>query len=159
MNASVIYESRHGNTAQIARAIATGLEGTGIVRLVEATDPTAFEVAGIDLLVVGGPTEGHGVSATLRTRLKDLLPDALRNVALAAFDTRLTWPAFLAGSAAPGIARILQQKGAMLIVPPESFLVNGMKDVHLVAGEIERAAAWAEKIRAELEARSLVKRT
>ena len=159
MNASVIYESRHGNTAQIARAIATGLEAAGPIRLVEASDPTAFDVAGIDLLVVGGPTEGHGVSPTLRARLKELPPDTLRNVALAAFDTRLTWPAFLAGSAAPGIARILQQKGATSIVPPESFLVTGMKDVHLVAGELERATAWAEKIRADVEASSPVKRT
>jgi flavodoxin len=154
MNSTVVYESRYGNTARIAQAIATSLEAAGPVRLVEATDATAFAVAGVDLLVVGGPTEGHGVSPTLRGRLEQLPPDALKDVIVAAFDTRLTWPAILAGASAPGIARILQRKGARLIVPPESFLVTGTKNVHLCDGEIERAGAWAERIRAEVAGRS-----
>lgn len=154
MKSTVVYESRFGNTARIARAIATNLEAVGTVRLVEATDATAFDVAGVDLLVVGGPTEGHGVSPTLRALLKDVPSDALRHVPTATFDTRLTWPAILAGSAARGIAQILQQKGATIVVPPESFLVKGMKDIQLIDGEIERAGAWAEKIRSEVAARS-----
>jgi flavodoxin len=149
MKSIVVYESRYGNTARIAQAIATGLEAAGPVRVVEVSDATAFDIAGVDLLVVGGPTEGHGLSLTLRERLKQVPPEMLRDFRAAAFDTRLTWPAFLAGSAAHGIAQILQQKGAKLLVPPESFLVTGMKDVHLVDGEIERAGAWAERIRAD----------
>lgn len=146
MKSTVVYESHHGNTARVAEAIAHSLEAAGPVRLVEASDATAFDVTGIDLLVVGGPTEGHGVSQTLRPVLKALAPDTLKSVSLAAFDTRLTWPAFLAGSAAHGIARTLQEKGAHLVVAPESFLVTGMKDVHLVDGEAERAGVWAERL-------------
>ena len=150
MNVTVIYESRYGNTARIAHAIAAGLEAAGTVRLVGVSDPSAFDVKDVDLLVVGGPTEGHGVSPTLRQRLQDLPSDALKGAAVAAFDTRLTWPALLSGSAARGIAKILQTRGAQLLVPPESFLVTDMKHVHLVDGEIERAGAWATKLRAEL---------
>lgn len=153
MKSTVVYESHHGNTARIARAIAHSLEAAGPVRLVEASDTTAFDVAGADLLVVGGPTEGHGVSRTLRPTLDGLAPDALGTVSLATFDTRLTWPAFLAGSAAHGIARILQKKGAHLVVAPESFLVTSMKDVHLIEGEVERAGVWAERLMAETAAR------
>jgi flavodoxin len=102
MNVIVVYESRYGNTGRVARDIAARLAAAGPVRLVEASDDTAFDVKAADLLVVGGPTEGHGVSPTLRKRLEDLPPDALAGVAAAAFDTRLTWPAFLSGSAARG---------------------------------------------------------
>ncbi|HEX5414833.1 MAG TPA: flavodoxin family protein [Chloroflexota bacterium] len=149
MKSTVVYESHHGNTARIARAIAHGLEAAGPVRLAEASDPTAFEVAGVDLLVVGGPTEGHGVSQTLRPILNALPPNALKGASLATFDTRLTWPAFLAGSAAHGIAKILQAKGARLVIAPESFLVTGMKEVHLVEGEVERVGGWAERLLAK----------
>jgi flavodoxin len=154
MNVIVVYESRYGNTARVAHEIAAALEASGPVRLIEISDATAFDVKDTDLLVVGGPTEGHGMSPTLRARLMAVPPDALRGVALAPFDTRLKLPAFLAGSAARGIAKILQAKGARLVVPPESFLVTGTKEeVHLVEGEIERAGAWAEKVRAEAASR------
>jgi flavodoxin len=149
MKSIVVYESRYGNTAHIARAIATGLEAAGPVQVVEVGDMTAFDITGVDLLVIGGPTEGHGVSLTLREWLTHVPPEVLRDVNVAAFDTRLNWPAFLAGSAAHGIAQVLQRKGAKLLIPPESFLVSGMKDVHLVDGEIERAGVWAERIRAD----------
>jgi flavodoxin len=150
----VVYESRYGNTAQIARAIAAALEAAGAARLVEAADPAAFEVAGIDLLVVGGPTEGHGVSQTLRARLDGLPPDALAGVAAAAFDTRMKWPALLSGSAAKGIAKALERVGARPAAPPESFLVTGGKPDCLVAGEPERARAWASRLAAGVRAAS-----
>lgn len=133
MQSTVVYESRYGNTERIARAIAAGLEAAGPVRLVEAAEETAFDVGGVDLLVVGGPTEGHGPSVTLRARLSQLPPDTLKAVAAATFDTRLTWPAFLAGSAAEVLAQTLRQRGARLVAEPESFLVKGMKEVHEIA--------------------------
>jgi hypothetical protein len=62
------------------------------------------------------------------------------------FDTRLTWPRFLAGSAAAAAAKRLAKKGARLLVPPESFLVTGTEGP-LVEGEIERARTWANHVR------------
>jgi len=147
MTSAVVYESRYGNTARVARAIAAALEAGGPVRVVEAADPAAFDVAGVDLLVLGGPTEGHGVSETLRARLAQLPPAALAGVAAAAFDTRVNWPGFLMGSAAKGLAKTLERLGARLIAPPESFLVKGGKPDRLVDGEAERAGAWASRLR------------
>jgi flavodoxin len=146
MSSLVVYESRYGNTAQVARAIAAALEADGPVRLVEAADPSAFDVVGVDLLVVGGPTEGHGVSQSMRARLDRVRPDALGGVAAAAFDTRVNWPAFLSGSAAKGLAKTLQRLGARLVASPESFVVTGGKPDCLVAGEPERARAWASRL-------------
>src|SRR5579884_2519829 len=152
MKTIVVYESRFGNTERIARAIAAGLEAAGPVSLVRATDGSTLDVDGVDLLVVGGPTEGHGVSPTFRAWLAQLPPNALNGVAAASFDTRLRWPAFLSGSAARGIAKTLQKKGARLVAPPESFLVDSARESALLEGESERASGWAAKIAADLSA-------
>jgi flavodoxin len=143
MKSTVVYESRYGNTARIARAIAARLEAAGPVHLVEAADAGAFDLDGVDFLVVGGPTEGHGVSPTLRQRLAQVPSGAFAGIMAAAFHTRLDWPTVLAGSAAKGIADALRQKGAELGASPESFLGTGLNEFHLRDGELERAGAWA----------------
>ena len=154
MKSTVVYESRYGNTERIAGAIANSLEAFGPVRLVEAADETAFDVDDVDLIVVGGPTEGHGASVSLRARLLQVPPGALWGVDAATFDTRLTWPAFLAGSAAKGLAQILRQQGARMVAEPESFLVKGTREPHLVDGECERAGTWAAKLATDVRAAS-----
>ena len=66
----------------------------------------------------------------------------------AAFDTRVTGPAFLTGAASGGIAGKLRGRGFTVIAKPESFLVD--KGGHLVAGEVERAVSWGADLAAEL---------
>jgi flavodoxin len=146
VKATVVYESRCGNTAHIAHAISARLGATGTVQLVEAADPSAFDLESVDLIVVGGPTEGHGISVALRQRLAQVPAGALTGLMAAAFDTRLDWPAFLAGSAAKGIAEALRKKGARLVATPERFLGAGTKEFRLHEGELERADAWAAQI-------------
>ncbi len=153
MRSAVVYELRYGDTARIAQAIATSLEAAGPVRLVEAAKENSFDVEGIDLLVVGGPTEGHGVSPTLRAILAKVRPDSLEGVAAAAFDTRFRWTVLLSGSAARGIAKTLEAKGARLVAPPESFFVRPSYGP-LLEGEIARAAAWAKQIASDFAAAS-----
>jgi len=146
----VVYESRYGNTARVAHAISTRLSATGTVQLIEANDPGAFDQQDVDLLIVGGPTEGHGMSRTMRERLAQVPASALTGVVAAAFDTRLDWPAFLAGSAAQRIADALSKKGATLVATPESFLGTGTKEFRLHDGELERAGDWAATIAAKV---------
>ena len=62
--------------------------------------------------------------------------------AAAAFDTRIDGPAPLTGRPR-GIARRLRDHGFRLVVGPESFLVD--KQSRLLAGENERATAWAPR--------------
>ena len=64
MKALVVYESMFGNTAHIARAIGAGLAEGGVVVTIAKVDAVdADEVAGADLLIVGGPTHAHGLSS------------------------------------------------------------------------------------------------
>ncbi len=64
---------------------------------------------------------------------------------MAAFDTRFRWPELLSGTAARGIAKRLERKGARLIAEPESFFVEH-KDGPLTEGELGRAASWARQL-------------
>src|SRR4051794_3047027 len=122
MKALVVYDSKFGNTARLARVVATELGKGAQVEMVSA-ETAELNLTGVDLLVVGGPTQVHGVSPTLRALLDSLPPHALQDIAAAAFDTRLHGIKLLTGSAAEGIAHRLTQHGAWLLLPPETFQV------------------------------------
>ena len=51
----------------------------------------------------------------------------------------------MTGAASVGIGKRLEQKGAQLVLEPESFLVEGAEGP-LVEGELERARAWARDV-------------
>lgn len=147
MNAVVVYDSKFGNTEELARAIA---ERLAAARLVSAAEAGTFDLTGVDLLVVGGPTQVHGVSPALRDLLDRLPDDALQSASAAAFDTRYDASRLLTGSAAMGIARRLKRKGARLLARPESFFVTTDKGP-LADGEVERARTWAATLLARAE--------
>lgn len=151
MNVLVVYHSQFGNTERVARAIAAHLEALGTVRVESVHDSTSLDLSGVDLLVIGGPTQGHGASQALRAWVDGVPEAALRGMAIATFDTRLRWPLFLSGSAARSIAKLLERNGAHLVVPPESFLVVGSEGP-LADGEIERAGDWAKALAASVMA-------
>jgi len=144
MRTLIVYESQFGNTAELARAIAASLEALGPTELCDVRQQT-FDYQGVGLLVVGGPTQGHGVSKALVAALEHMPSDSLNGVWAAAFDTRVKWPKWLSGSAADGIARQLERKGARLAAPPATFLVEG-KEGPLAKGEVERAQEWTRVI-------------
>ena len=165
MKTLVTYESMYGNTAAIGEAIATSLRAQGLE--VEAGPISRIgpaSAAAVDLLVVGGPTHGHGMSRassretaasdkdntfaepTVAPGLRewmDELPAGTDRLA-AAFDTRIDKPMILTGSAAKGIARRLEQHGYRLVVRPESFLVSLQN--RLLNGQTEHAVGWATSL-------------
>lgn len=151
MNALVIYDSKFGNTAQIAQAIATVLQDHGLVRLVPVAEAETVTLDSVDLLAVGGPTQGHGISPALTAWLANLPRDAAQGIATVTFDTRFRKPAWLTGSAAHTLAKRLEQHGYHMVAPAESFFVAGTEGP-LEDGEMERAAAWTREIAVRLAA-------
>lgn len=161
MRAVIVYDSMFGNTAEIAEAVAEGLVPHGQVDLYAVDDAPTRTDAEVDLLVVGGPTHGHGLSnrtsrhastkqisqgatdgpAGLREWLAALAPASRPVSAAATFDTRFHKPAWLTGSAARGAAKRLRQRGYTLVVPAESFFV-GAGSGPLEDGETDRARRW-----------------
>ncbi len=149
MNAVVVYDSWYGNTARIAAAIA---ERLGPARLVRAKKLGAPDLTGCDLLVIGSPTHAAGPSIRMRLTAPRIPADVVRGLPVATFDTRFHGGVGATGSAAMKLARRLEMKGAWLVVPPESFFVQATKGP-LDNGEIERAKAWADTLRQQVEAR------
>lgn len=170
MHALVVYESMYGNTHAAATAIAEGLRGSYDVDVVPIGAATPELLAAADLLVVGGPTHAHSLSRTSTRKAAveaahkpggpdldpgagsagarewlDALCDGGRKTA-AAFDTRMSGPATLTGRAALGIARRLRRHGYLLVLPPQSFIVD--RQNHLLPGEIQRAARWGRGLAA-----------
>src|SRR5438876_3109928 len=81
------------------------------------------KVQKMNMLIVGGPTQRHGLSQAMRDLLERLPRRTLRGVGAAALDTRYHMAAWKSGSAATRIASKLKRTGASLIMAPESFFV------------------------------------
>ena len=149
MNSVVIYASRYGNTKRIAEAIAEGLRPFGTTQVVAAAEGPMRLPEGTDLVVIGGPTEVHGMTKALATVFDHFAPETVKGVAAATFDTRLQGARWLTGSAGVGAEKKLRHLGADIIVPTESFFVKkgegAVKDEapKLELGELERATQWA----------------
>ena len=159
MKALVVYESMFGNTEKIARAVADGLAACDVVVADVATMPST---AGMDLLVLGGPTHAFGLSRlTSRqeaTRKGTVRPGAINlglreylqklpklpGLAAATFDTRVATPIPL-GSASHKAHRRLRGLGCRMLAPAESFLVGGTTGP-LADGELDRARRWAAEL-------------
>jgi flavodoxin len=152
VNSIVIYGSRHGNTRKIAEAIAGGLRRRGPVQLIAADAAPSVLPKNTDLVVVGGPTEGHRMTEPIARFFDRIDRGALKGTPAAGFDTRLRWPLWLSGSAGAGITARLRQSGAQVIAPELSFFVAG-KYPALEPGELERATAWGASLADKVEAR------
>lgn len=150
MNSIVIYASRYGNTRQVAEAITEGLRSHGAVHLLAMDEVTAIPSEGIDLIVIGGPTEVHGMTEPVARFFDSMGARSFQGKAVAIFDTRYRWPRWLTGSASATMTRRLRRMGARVIALPESFFVMDTAnaptpgDPLLEPGELERATAWAE---------------
>jgi flavodoxin len=145
MNSLIIYDTFFGDTLHIAEAIADALAAYGSVRLVRADKVGARDLDTLDLLLVGGPTQRHGLSPALRDWLGRLPRGALRELPVATFDTRYRMASWLSGSAARDLAKALRRQGAALLVPPASFFVTA-REGPLAEGQLARAGSWARMV-------------
>lgn len=145
MQTLVVYDSKFGNTTKIAQAMADAVKPRSGVRLVALEPLLPQDLSTVDLLIVGGPTQSHGLSPTMRQFTDGLTLQSANGVMAAAFDTRYRMPILFSGSAAKAIARKLRAKGLRLLAN-ESFFVTRSRTPELEPGELTRAADWAKKL-------------
>ncbi len=157
MNVLVIYDSQFGNTEQIARAIANMFSEFGQVRTVRVDPTQAVDFQGMDLLILGCPTQGWKPTPAMQTFLGNVSPKSLKGLAVACFDTRFNKPRWMTGSAARVMDKKLRAMGVLPALAPESFFVAGTEGP-LANGELERAAKWARMLREKIEAPHLAVR-
>jgi flavodoxin len=149
MKTLVLYDSAFGNTEQIARAVAKGLEPLSEVEVVPVGEARLDIFAKVDLLVVGSPTQKWSSTPAIKAFLDASPGTLLDGLATAVFDTRFHQSGWITGSAAKTLAKQLRKHGVSLILPPESFFVTESEGP-LEAGELERAEGWGRSLVAAL---------
>ncbi len=144
MNAIIVYDSVHGNTEKIARAIGAALGGAA--RVAHIKESTAAALGKMELLVVACPTQGGRPTEAMSGFLNGIPEGSLKNVKVASVDTRLKakWVKIF-GYAAEKIAARLVKCGGTPIAPPEGFFVRAAKGP-LLDQELERATSWAKSL-------------
>lgn len=160
MKAVVVYESLWGNTAAAAHAIAEGLGPDA--HALSTAEATGGAMAGVDLIVAGGPVFAFKPSTdTARENVRknpgkapappDLSHPCLRSWLeslpaghgrSAAFDTQVRGPF---GKRAPTIAEALERAGYLRLAEPTGFVVKGQHGP-LRDGELERAREWGAEL-------------
>jgi flavodoxin I len=144
MKTVIVFDSVHGNTEKIARAIAGALSGE--TKVIRASEWNVEQLTGADMLIVGSPTYGGRATETMQRLLAGLSSSAVKGVKVATFDTRLTSRFVrIFGFAAERIAEDLRGKGANVVSTPEGFFVKG-REGPLKDGEEARAAGWARQL-------------
>jgi flavodoxin I len=157
MKVLVVYDSVNGNTEQIARAIAGAFNTRHTVQVLRTGAVNPQNLQDAELLIAGSPTYGGRPTPEMLKFLSNIPEGALKNINVAAFDTRLTTPLVkLFGYAAGKIADQLKNKGGNPLSTPEGFFVKGSKGP-LKEGELERASNWARDIVAAPKSRVTVK--
>ena len=152
MKVLVVYDSAYGNTEKIAQAIGGAFTAPHMVRVVKVGAAGPADLAGVELLIVGSPTQGGRGTQSIQKFLNDIPAGSLKNVRVAAFDTRMVpkggFVKFLTrtfGYAAGRLGSVLTGKGGTEAAPAEGFIVEG-KEGPLKAGEVERSAAWGKTL-------------
>ena len=147
MKAIVIYETKYGNTKQVAEIIA---EGMSEVEGMEATvnhvkDVDISKISEYGVLVVGSPNHAGGPTGSVKKLIKQL--EAL-TVKAAVFDTYMGKDF---GKAVKKLEKYIGKKapGMELVVPGLSIQVQGMKGP-VVDGEFTKCTEFGRSVAAKI---------
>ncbi len=159
MKCLILYDSYFGNTEKIAQAVGSTLAASLDVQVVRISELKPDTLSGVEVLIAGTPTRGFRASDAFKAYLKEMPATQLKNIKVAAFDTRIALEDMdnkvgyffmkIFGYAAGPLTEQLKAKGGQVIVPGEGFDVLDSEGP-LKDGEIERASAWAKTILAKL---------
>jgi len=152
MNILIVYDSMYGNTEKIAQAMGSALDA----QVLRVGDVKQEQLANVDALIVGSPTQAFQPLKPVKAFLKNLPAGALKGIKVGAFDTRMDVQqvgnrllivlAKLFGYAAESIASQLIKKGGVQTIAPAGFIVAG-NEGPLKEGELERAVEWAKRLK------------
>jgi flavodoxin len=145
MNTIVLYDSRFSHTEHLAREIAEKLKEHGEAGTMRIDAFKSEDLARADLLVVGAPSDGFGLTPAIEEFLENVPPSSLLGKHVAVFDTRQRAPWLVIGSAAQRIARRMRGMGAVLVAGPISFFVTS-KEGPIDVGEELKADEWAHLV-------------
>ncbi|MFX1506824.1 MAG: flavodoxin family protein [Promethearchaeota archaeon] len=132
VRALILYHSLFGNTKDVAKSLATGIEESGVATECLSIDEININhIARYDFLAIGGPTHMIGISKAMKAFLKTLESVNLNGMKGFSFDTRnhsrlnkKRW-FILENSAARRIEKKMKKMGITIIKPRQSAIVYG----------------------------------
>lgn len=140
MRAAIVYESKYGNTAEVAEAIRGALRDAGVSEVVsEAVDSADVNrVATFDAIIIGSPNHIGGPTRRVKRFIRRLAAFDLSGKRLAFFDT------CLGSDIGRAVAKMenefkTRNQSAVAVVPSLSIRVEGMKGP-LADGELAKGA-------------------
>lgn len=136
MKAIVVYDTRFGNTKQVAEGIAEILNAEVIN--VSAIDSSTLKE--YDVFVFGCPVHAWNMSSGMKKALKTLEDESFVGKRAATFDTRIA--SRFAGNAAKKIQSKLKKLGFDIAMKPVHFIVTG-REGPLAEGEMDKVKAFA----------------
>jgi flavodoxin len=156
MKALIVYDSMFGNTGKIAEVVGEGLKPCGLVQVLKVSEVMPEQIKEADLLVIGSPTQKFRPLPSVTAWLKSVPRGSWKGKRIAIFDTRMTeenvkkvgilrFFVSIFGYAAGAIEKQIKPTGGKLISPSVGFYIQDTEGP-LVEGELERAAAWAQKL-------------
>lgn len=150
MKAIVLYDSKYGNTEQVAKGICSGMKEVGFssVECRRGSTVTPEELLSTEIWILGSPTHMGGVSRNFKQMIKWMGGQDLQGIRGTAFDTRLE---NMKGGASQRISEAMIRSGIQMLLDPESFIVKGRKGP-LAEGEEARAISFGRRIAGALRA-------
>jgi flavodoxin len=139
MKAVVVYDTKFGNTEQVAKGIAQVLSGNAI----RVTDVDPLKLKVYDVFAFGSPTHAWNMSSGMKAFFKKLKGESFAGKKAATFDTK--YKSRFAGSAAKKIQSKLKKLDFNIIMDPVSFIVTGSEGP-LAEGELEKTKAFSALI-------------
>jgi flavodoxin len=156
MKYMIVYDSVFGNTEKVAMEMGKALGGKKQAEVVKVDAADFGKLKGVKVLVVGSPTRAFSPTPATVAFLKGIPANSLKDVKVAAFDTRfpmnekvpgiLKFLVGIFGYAAKPIADRLVKKGGSLAAEPEGFFVTDSEGP-LADGELKRAAEWVNEFK------------
>jgi flavodoxin len=145
MRGIVVYQSKWGNSRQIAEAIGNGLTETGHQAGVVPVNSAGSPDPSLDFIVLGGPTRAARAYGPIK-RLAKKVKDGWKGKYFATFSTGGTVTAEKPSKqASERMYEMLEANGLVPLAPP---FKAGVKEMHgpLVEGEVERALEFGKEL-------------
>lgn len=145
----VVFQSKWGNSRQIAQSIASGLAESGHDVEVKRVGSEKLDT-GVDFIVIGGPTRIGRAYGPIMRLAKRKLREGWTGKPFATFSTGASvYSEKPNPQASEKLDELMKAGGLEEIAPP---FKAGVKDMHgpLVEGELERAVGYGKELGAKL---------
>ena len=145
---AIVVESKYGNTAKVAEAIAKGLNESGIedVTISRIREADISQIARADIILIGSPNHVGGPTRSVRKLIRRMSTSDLTNKQVAFFDTYMGKDI---GKAVRKMEAETSSRGpkTRVLTSGLSLRVEGMKGP-LAEGELEKAVEFGKSISA-----------